>query len=80
MRSSLLDDVIRANHIVRDLRMIDTASNDSEFSGLALVRGFGGCAATHVEGTGPAHAFRAILVGCPWGVVTGPALVPRARL
>src|SRR6266436_264168 len=46
----------------------------------AFVRGFGGCAASHVEGTGPARAFRAILVGSPWVVVTVPALVLCARL
>src|SRR6266436_1294843 len=45
-----------------------------------LVRGFGGCAASHVEGTGPARAFHAILVGSPWVVVTVPALVLCARL
>src|SRR5216683_7805768 len=48
--------------------------------GLISVRGLGGCAASHVEGTGPARAFRAILVGRPWVVVTVPALVPCARL
>ena len=47
--------------------------------GLISVRGFGGCAASHVEGTGPARAFRAILVGSPWVVVTVPALVLCAR-
>src|SRR6266446_7396820 len=46
----------------------------------AIVRGLGGCAATHVEGTGPARALRAILVGSPWVVVTVPALVLCARL
>src|SRR5215510_5659541 len=47
----------------------------------ALVRGFGGCAATHVEGTGqPVHFFPAILLGRPWVVVTVPALVLCARL
>jgi hypothetical protein len=45
----------------------------------AVVRGLGGCAASHVEGTGPARAFRAMLVGRPWVVVTVPALVPCAR-
>ena len=45
----------------------------------AVVRGLGGCAASHGEGTGPAHAFRALLVGRPWVVVTVPALVPCAR-
>jgi len=45
-----------------------------------IVRGFGGYAASHVEGTGPARAFRAILVGSPWVVVTVPALVLCARL
>src|SRR5437762_3080097 len=45
-----------------------------------VVRGFGGCAASHVEGTGPAHALCAILVGNPWVVVTVPALVLCARL
>src|SRR4029450_12076022 len=45
----------------------------------ALVRGLGGYAASHAEGTAPAHAFRAILVGRPWVVVTVPTLVPRAR-
>ena len=44
-----------------------------------MVRGFGGCAASHVEGTGPARAFLAILVGRPWVVVTVPALVLCAR-
>ncbi len=47
--------------------------------GMSMVRGFGGYAATHVEGTGPARAFRAILAGRPWVVVTVPALVLRAR-
>src|SRR6266571_8722742 len=45
----------------------------------AVVRGFGGCAASHAEGTRPAHAFCAILAGRPWVVVTVPALVPCAR-
>ena len=45
----------------------------------AFVRGFGGCAASHVEGTGPARALRALLVGSPWVVVTVPALVLGAR-
>ncbi len=45
-----------------------------------IVRGFGGCAASHVKGTGPARALRAILVGSPWVVVTVPALVLCARL
>src|SRR5438477_12473678 len=44
-----------------------------------LVRGLGGCAASHVEGTRPAHTFRAILVNRPWVVVTVPALVLCAR-
>src|SRR5215831_15606888 len=46
----------------------------------AFVRGFGGYAASHVEGTGPTRALRAIFVGSPWVVVTVPALVPCARL
>src|SRR6266516_7109385 len=46
----------------------------------SFVRGLGSCAASHVEGTGPARAFRAILVGSPWVVVTVPALVLCARL
>jgi hypothetical protein len=46
----------------------------------ALVRGFGGCAASHVEGTGTGHAFLAILSRRPWVVVTVPTLVPCARL
>ena len=46
----------------------------------AFVRGLGGCAATHVEGTGTARVFPAILPGGPWVVVTVPALVPCARL
>src|SRR6266446_3424646 len=45
----------------------------------AVVRGFGGCAASHAEGTRPAHAFCALLAGRPWVVVTVPALVPCAR-
>lgn len=45
----------------------------------ALVRGLGGYAASHVEGTRPAHTFRAILVSRPWVVVTVPALVLCAR-
>src|SRR2546426_2286276 len=45
----------------------------------AVVRGFGGCAASHAKGTGPARAFGAILVGRPWVVVTVPALVLCAR-
>ena len=46
----------------------------------SVVRGFGGCAATHVEGTGqPVHFFPAILLGRPWVVVTVPALVLCAR-
>ena len=45
----------------------------------ALVRGLGGCAASHVEGTRLVHTFRAILVGRPWVVVTVPTLVLRAR-
>src|SRR5215468_6891200 len=45
------------------------------------VRGFCGCAATHVEGTGQSvHFFPAILLGRPWVVVTVPALVLCARL
>ena len=46
----------------------------------AIVRGLGGYAATHVEGTGTASVFPAILPGGPWVVVTVPALVPCARL
>ncbi len=46
----------------------------------AIVRGLGGCAASHVEGTGSARALRALLVGSPWVVVTVPALVLCARL
>src|SRR5215510_3205082 len=50
-------------------------------TGEIIVRGFGGCAATHVEGTGqPVHFFPAILLGRPWVVVTVPALVLCARL
>ena len=45
-----------------------------------VVRGLGGCAASHVEGTGSARALRALLVGSPWVVVTVPALVLCARL
>ena len=45
----------------------------------AIVRGLGGYAATHVEGTGPARAFPALLPDGPWVVVTVPALVPCAR-
>jgi hypothetical protein len=45
----------------------------------AVVRGLGGYAATHAQGTGTARAFRAILAGQPGVVVTVPALVPRAR-
>jgi hypothetical protein len=45
-----------------------------------VVRGLGSCAASHVEGTGPARVLRAILVGSPWVVVTVPALVLCARL
>ncbi len=44
-----------------------------------VVRGLGGCAASHVEGTGPASAFRATLTGRPWVVVTVPTLVLCAR-
>ena len=44
-----------------------------------LGRGFGGCAATHVEGTGTDHAFLAILADRPWVVVTVPAWVLCAR-
>ena len=46
----------------------------------AFVRGFGGCAASHAKGTGTASAFRALLAGRPWVVVTVPALVPCARM
>ena len=45
----------------------------------ALVRDIGGYAATHAKGTGTARAFRALLPGRPWVVVTVPALVLRAR-
>src|SRR5262245_32306263 len=45
----------------------------------AWLGGLGGCAASHVEGTRPAHTFRAILVNRPWVVVTVPALVLCAR-
>src|SRR6266581_8787427 len=45
----------------------------------SMVRGLGGCAASHVEGTGPASAFRATLTGRPWVVVTVPTLVLCAR-
>jgi hypothetical protein len=46
----------------------------------SLVRGFGGCAATHVAGTGqPVRFFPAILLGRPWVVVTVPTLVLCAR-
>jgi hypothetical protein len=46
----------------------------------AIVRGFGGCAATHLKGTEAAHPFFAILPSTPWVVVTVPALVLCARL
>ena len=46
---------------------------------LISVRGLGGCAASHVEGIGPARALRALLVGSPWVVVTVPAWVLWAR-
>jgi Recombinase/Recombinase zinc beta ribbon domain len=46
----------------------------------AFVRGFGGCATTHAEGTGTGHAFLAILSRRPWVVVTVPTLVLCARL
>ncbi len=55
-------------------------STPTEEGEYPIIRGFGGCAASHVEGTGPARAFRAILVGSPWVVVTVPALVLCARL
>jgi hypothetical protein len=45
-----------------------------------VVRGFGGCAATHLQGTVPAHPLLAILTSTPWVVVTVPALVLCARL
>src|SRR6478672_1248543 len=61
-------------------RQITVPSSTESLVQECVVRGFGGCAASHVEGTGPAHALRAILVGNPWVVVTVPALVPRARL
>jgi hypothetical protein len=44
-----------------------------------MVRGFGGYAASHTQGTGTAHAFLAILVPRPWVVVTVPTLVLCAR-
>src|SRR5712691_6845344 len=44
-----------------------------------LVRGLGGGAASHAKGTGTARAFRTLLAGRPWVVVTVPALVPCAR-
>ncbi len=46
----------------------------------ALVRCFGGYAATHLKGTKPAHLFLAILTRTSWVVVTVPALVLCARL
>src|SRR5712691_4450240 len=46
----------------------------------AVVRGFGGCAATHRKGTEPVAPFRALLTSTPWVVVTVPALVRCARL
>ena len=46
----------------------------------AFVRGFGGCAATHLKGTEPVAPFLAILTSTPWVVVTVPALVLCARL
>jgi hypothetical protein len=46
----------------------------------AVVRGFGGCATTHLKGTEPAEPFLAILPHTSWVVVTVPALVPCARL
>ena len=45
----------------------------------AIVRGFGGYAATHAEGTGTDRAFLAIFADRPWVVVTVPALVLCAR-
>ena len=45
----------------------------------ALVRGFGGCAAPHRQGTATAHPLCALLPRTPWGVVTVPALVRWAR-
>src|SRR5262245_37311058 len=44
-----------------------------------LVRGLGGCAASHIEGTRPARTFCVILASRPWVVVTVPALVLCAR-
>src|SRR6266545_5260665 len=59
---------------------IDTRPQRRDGFGVSIVRGLGGCAASHVEGTGPARALRAILAGRPWVVVTVPALVLCARL
>ena len=46
----------------------------------ALVKGFGGCAATHRKGTEPVPPFLARLTSTPWVVVTVPALGLCARL
>ena len=46
----------------------------------ANVRGLGGCATSHAQGTGPDRAFSALVAGSPWVVVTVPALVPWARM
>src|SRR6266571_3812622 len=56
-----------------------TAISNRRTGPRSMVRGFGGCAASHAKGTGPARAFGAILVGRPWVVVTVPALVLCAR-
>jgi hypothetical protein len=59
--------------------MIIRRSDACQPKKLFLVRGFGGCAATHAKGTGPARAFLALLVSRPWVVVTVPTGVPWAR-
>src|SRR5437016_11039706 len=61
----------------------DTPINKAEGMSHTLVRGFGGCATTHVEGTGTTSAFLAILVGETVGCRDRPrigAACPLVRL
>ncbi len=72
----------QADPVFHDATALDTAVdmlNPQPTAVQLLVRGFGGCAATRLEGTGTAGVLPAILPGGPWVVVTVPALVPCAR-
>jgi len=66
--------------LARQDEAIQTSGSSKCCPPYPLVRGFGGCATTHLKGTEPTEPFLAILTRTSWVVVTVPALVLCARL